>query len=351
MINHKQFQISDIQEFVSLTIKENLLTEGMKDPKHVKWKFCENPCGKTNYFYLSYKNKIVGRILSSQYPGKIYINQEKFNSFCLSDLYLKKENRAPFTNLIKLYNECIENTNGIIFHSSNNNSENLYKKILKKKIWFHLYSYGLPVSINVFSQNNLIIKNIFKVFLFLYLKTTSCINHILGKLLNLKLLIKKENFETDIFEINNELKKYYNIFDRSLDFLKWRYLIYDYKYCLILKKKNKTIGYILFVNSNAMNLKNLIIMDFAFTKNLNFFEKIYYKSTIVRIAENEKFDTIYTMGNKGSGMLNNLIGFPFFKIPDSYLPHSNPMFIHNAKNIDENEIKRIHFTISDFDYF
>lgn len=351
MIKHKIFQASDIKEFVSLTIKESLLTESMKNPEHVRWKFCTNPNGHSNYFYLFCKGSIVGRILSSQYPSKIFINNVEYNSFCLSDLYLKRKHRTPFTNLLNLYNKCINNTNGIVFHSSNNNSENLYKKILKKKIWFNLFSYGLPISINSLKTKKIFLQILFKFFLSLFINFTFLVNKLLKIFLNLELCIKANNYENDIIKINNDLKKNYNVFDRSLNFLKWRYSIYDYKYCMILKKNKKKIGYTIFISSYALNLKNLIIMDFAFLKDLNFFEKIYFKSKIVEIAKNNQFDTLYTMGNKKSGMLKNIIGFPFFKIPENFLPHSNPMFIHNTKNINNSEIEKIHFTISDFDYF
>ena len=57
------------------------------------------------------------------------------------------------------------------------------------------------------------------------------------------------------------------------------------------------------------------------------------------------------MGNQNNYMYKNILGYPFFKLPDSILPHSNPMFIHNIPSKHSDKIKNINFTISDFDYF
>ena len=105
------------------------------------------------------------------------------------------------------------------------------------------------------------------------------------------------------------------------------------------------------VKSKVLNLKNMIILDFQFIEELSFVDKLKIKLKIIQISLKRKCDTLYTMGNKGSYMFKNLIGYPLFKIPDSILPHSNPIFFHNVPKKHLEKIKKINFTISDFDIF
>ena len=109
------FSETDVDEFINLSKNDDIRTEGMKDPKVVAWKFINNPNGPSNYFYFKKNNKIKGRIMSAHYPGKIALNKNISNSFCLSDLYIEKNNRQ-LSNLKNLYNKCIQETKGIIFH-------------------------------------------------------------------------------------------------------------------------------------------------------------------------------------------------------------------------------------------
>ena len=101
------FSESDVDEFINLSKNDDIRTEGMKDPKVVAWKFISNPNGPSNYFYFKKNNEIKGRIMSAHYPGKIALNKNISNSFCLSDLYIEKNNRQ-LSNLKSLYNKCIQ---------------------------------------------------------------------------------------------------------------------------------------------------------------------------------------------------------------------------------------------------
>ena len=92
----KLFSDNDIEEFINLSKSDELRSTGMKDSNFIRWKFTLNPLGPSNYFYFENNNKIVGRILSTHYPGKIFINNQILESYCLSDPIL-------FINLIDSY--------------------------------------------------------------------------------------------------------------------------------------------------------------------------------------------------------------------------------------------------------
>ena len=81
------------------------------------------------------------------------------------------------------------------------------------------------------------------------------------------------------------------------------------------------LGYITLVGSEAMDLKNLIIMDFQFVRQLTFLQKLKLKLKILEISKKLKFDTIFTFGNQNSFMFKNILGYPFLHLPDKILPH------------------------------
>ena len=101
-IEHKLFSSDDIENFINLSIDDELRSQGMKKPEIIEWKFIKNPLGPSNYFYFKVNEKVLGRILSAHYPGKLAINQRIKNSFCLSDLYIHKSYRQ-LSNLKNLY--------------------------------------------------------------------------------------------------------------------------------------------------------------------------------------------------------------------------------------------------------
>jgi len=47
------------------------------------------------------------------------------------------------------------------------------------------------------------------------------------------------------------------------------------------------------------------------------------------------------------------IGFPWIKIPEKYLPHKTPIFIHikDAAMVNMENLSNIHVTLADLDYF
>ena len=52
-IEHKLFSSDDIENFINLSIGDELRSQGMKKSEIVEWKFIKNPLGPSNYFYFS----------------------------------------------------------------------------------------------------------------------------------------------------------------------------------------------------------------------------------------------------------------------------------------------------------
>ena len=348
----KLFSNEDIDGFIELSKSEFLRTKGMKNSKFIEWKFILNPLGKSNYFYFKFKDNLAGRIMSAQYPGKLAIDKKILKSFCLSDLFIKKNYRQS-SNLKTLYTKCLDETNGVVFHSSNENSEKFYTKILNKKKFFDLISCGLPLSLKPLKKYNLFVKSIYYIFINIYLLHL----FILKKIVQLFSKCKIEHNKNIFFD--DDVKKlidltFYNgecFFYKDSKFFDWRYKPYENVHFLKMYKSQKLIGYIILVETEVLELKNMIIIDFLFLKNLSLLDRFKIKNKIIEISKRNSCDTIYSLGNKNNYMFQNIIGYPFFNLPDTLLPHSNPMFIHNLPDKNYAQVANINFTISDFDYF
>ena len=351
-IEKKKFSNDDISNFISLSEDEILRTQELKNTKFIKWKFTLNPRGKSDYFYYKYKKKIVGRILSNYYSGRLIVKKKVYKSFFLSDLYIKKEHRN-LSKIKLLYNKSLNNINSIIYHTSNENSEKFYTKILNKRVFFYLHSNGIPLSFKSFAKYKLIGKMFYWTFFKFYLLHLLFVDSIsrFYKKLNIK-IYKNIFFDNDINYLNiQNIKNNNSFFIKDENFFKWRYENYKDLYFLKIFKKKEFIGYLTLVESKVLNLKNMIVLDFQFSAKLSFIDKLKIKLKIIQISINEKCDTLYIMGNGRSYMFQNLIGYPLFKIPDSLLPHSTPIFFHNVPKKHIDEIRKINFTLSDFDYF
>ena len=348
----KSFSDEDIDDFIDSSKSEYLRTPGMKDSKFIKWKFILNPKGKSNYFYFKVKEDIAGRILSAHYPGSLVIENFFLSSFCLSDLFIKKEHRQ-LSHLKSLYNKCLDETDGVIFHSSNENSEKFYTKILQKKIFFNLISCGIPLSFKPFKKYQIFGRLFYLIFVKLFISHIFFLNKIL-KLFKNPNIEYYDNifFDDDIRDLRDQnLKNGECFFFKDKNFFKWRYEVYNNVHFLKIFRSKKFIGYISLIESEVLNLKNMILLDFQFTRELSFLDKIKIKLKIIEISLKRKCDTLYSMGNQNNYMYKNILGYPFFKLPDSILPHANPMFIHNIPSEHSEKMKNINFTISDFDYF
>ena len=351
-IHSKKFSKKDIYKFINSSKNEFFRTPGLKNPKYVHWKFILNPKGKSDYFFYIYKKKIVGRIFRNHYSGKLAVKKKIFKSFGLSDLYVQKQHRS-LSKIKLLYLKSLNNKNSIIYHTSNENSEKFYTKILNKKIYFFLFSSGIPLSCKPFEKYKIIGKFFYWFFFKLYILHLFFINKItkLNKKLNIE-IYKNTFFDDDINYLNiKNIKNNVSFFVKDKNFFNWRYNNYKNTYFLKIFKNKKFVGYLILVEVKVLNLKNMVIFDFQFMEEFSFIEKLKIKLKIIQISLKRKCDTLYTMGNERDYMYKNLIGYPLFNIPDTLLPHSHPVFFHNVPKKYFEKIQKINFTISDFDIF
>ncbi len=142
---------------------------------------------------------------------------------------------------------------------------------------------------------------------------------------------------------------------RNNEFLQWRFRDAPLWKAIILHiYKNKSYhGYIVTRKINLERLVFFVIMDYSLSDELSKFDLNSIRWHLIYQGINSESDIVFTMLNPNSKASYKILGFPFTKIPDSFLPHKTPIFIHandtSFSNIAENG--KLHITLGDLDYF
>ena len=122
----------DVVEILYFNQAEDLPSE-QKSFKFLKWKYLDNPKGKSIIAKISIENLMVGRIVLE--PFENLSNNSQENYYYLEDLFISPKNRN-LVNFIKLLTEVkefvIRNRISIIVNP-NDRSSDLYKKVLNFK--------------------------------------------------------------------------------------------------------------------------------------------------------------------------------------------------------------------------
>ena len=346
----KCFSKQDLNSFVSLSKTEYKKNNPITSKKIVFWKHIASPFGPSYIHQISHKNKIVGRIM---YEKKaLCINNKVFKIFNLSDLLINKNYRHPAKNFLRLIRGPTNFLKKkIVIHTANENSVKLYQNLLKLPNLFCISGYCFPLNPFLFIKFFFHKKNkildlyfLYKPFIFLFF--------LIFKLFKIQ-FSSSEISDKEIEHLKKNYQKNCNpFFDRSKSLISWRCSIYKKKNVILYKVYYKRIllGFFTLVKAKYKMLDCLIIIDFMFLENLNFFHKLILRIFVIYRAIVLKSDLIFFMANVRSSISKVFCGFPFFRINDKFLPHSSPFFVR--QNIIKNkDFKNIQITLFDIDYF
>lgn len=345
------FNEKELEEFVnfSRTYYKSPKTNSINSVRH---KFQQIDDLKSFHIKAYDRDKLIGRVVLNE--RKLHLGEKNFTVTHPTDLLTLRNSINPLTvlSLVRSFNKL--NTD-LVMHTSNKQSDIIYKSLFKFPTIFKCVSYGFPLKpmslISTFFFN--------KIFFFLELFDFlfKFIVRLLISFFNLffNSIELKEYNPIDISE--NELREFKNkernLFSRSKKFIKWRYLISSNKSkCYQIVKKNMNYGYLFCEENSLKNLKAFCITDFILLKDFSGYEYFSLKINLIYKALFANNDLIFFMGNKKNKTLSNLFKFPFVHIRENYLPHSTPIYVSSVKkefNIDE--CKTIYFTLSDTDYF
>ena len=269
MISCKKFRKKDIENFVHLSKKQYSNKETTYS-KHILWKNCLSPLGRSDYITLKIKNKIVGRSLLQ--PHNLQIGMKKYKIALVTDVLIDPDYRFPPTNFIKLTKACEKKgTYDFIYHTSNNVTENFYTKLFNFNKPIKMKSYGFPIKLSNFIKNKFGFKLEILDFIFYFLKK---INLLILNVINLITdidIIRKVPSDRELeYLAKQAIIEKTPIFIKNRSFLKWRFEtppLWKSEIFLILSGK-KSLGYF---SSRVLKIDNInyfTVLDFLYSKEL-----------------------------------------------------------------------------------
>lgn len=236
----------------------------------------------------------------------------------------------------------------IIIHTSNENSDLIYKKIFKLKNISNLDAFFFPVSF-IFLNFGIfkIIRKILNVILVFF------INIVIKLFIFISSYSLKDGFLDDKeikFVYKELINKKTPFFIRNEDYYKWRfnYKKYNKNYAFSLLYKKRIVAHNITISKKYKFLESTFIMDMISNQDIQVIGKFIILLNIIKTALQNNSDFIFTLINKNSLSYKRLFKYFLIKIPSFFLPHSTPVYIKNEGSLKFNNI---HLTLSDLDYF
>ena len=123
----KKFTEAQVVNFIRLSeVEYGRMKPVVTDADHVRRKFIQVPCGPSTAMNLECADEVVGRAILL--PRLIYLSGKQVPVAFMSDALIHPDFRRPASNFISLMKSIKKARDfSLVFHTSNNISENLYK--------------------------------------------------------------------------------------------------------------------------------------------------------------------------------------------------------------------------------
>jgi hypothetical protein len=324
--------------------------------EHFLWKHLRNPYGQSMSVSLRNSNEeLVGR--SFIQPRTFWVTPSiSCRGATITDLVIMHAERNA-ASLISM-TRAIKSPDSIdvVVHTSNDSSDLIYRKLFKFPIAFTLAATGLPLRVSNILKPNLAKSKLLKaieLFVSPWRSLLLASAHVMEAVSDVK--FAAEPSDIVMSEIFEEYRHHAGThFERSQRFLKWRFSegpLFNGKVEWVWSQ-GECLGYLAFKQVTLGGLVVFVIMDAVLRRRLTLKEAIAIKFLAARLAIKGSCDAVFTLANTENSALKLLKGFPFFHIPDRYLPHPTPIFIHasNEHRSLENQAD-VFFTLADLDYF
>ena len=351
----KKFNENQLVNFIRLSEVEYGRAEAVTDADHIRCKHLKTPYGPSTAINLEYADEVVGRAILQ--PRLISLSGKQVPVAIVSDALIHPDFRRPASNFFSLM-QSIKKAQDfpLAFHTSNNLSENIYKKILKFKSSFSLNAFGFLLNLRTPVFKMLKFDSpLFELFSVPYRYLILILCKIAAIFAGFK--IKTEEPDNSYFDefCRKEAEKTDCEMFRDSQFLKWRFLkspLWQAK-ILYLYKDSNLCGYMVLRNIEMEGMKFTVVMDFILNETFNILQLFCLRCSIICMALNHGDDMVFTLLNPLSKASKKIIGFPLIKIPERYLPHSTPIFLHinDPSRINLENLSSIHVTLGDLDYF
>lgn len=353
-VSVKTFAVADLDDYLELSQSE-YGPLGITSPAHIRWKHLDSPFGASTYIRLVASGKIIGRALLQ--PRPMHTASKEFNAACVTDVLIGREFRSPPTNFINV-TKASGNVSkfDLVYHTSNERTEQLYSKLLRFPRPFFLKAYGFPLRLAGFLP--VISGRRIDVFDWLIAPLRwllGIISLAVDSATRLDISPRAMGDEELAALCTKCIHQSGPLFARTNAFLKWRFTDAPFWPATTYRvdRDGKFLGYIVIRKLELNGLSHLVLMDFVLDPETPLFVRLALRLWLIRSAIRLKVDVLYTMVNSVNSIARMFAGFPLVGIPDRLLPHATPIFVRrqNNDNSEPETDRLIHLTLADLDYF
>ena len=145
-IAFKKFTEAQVVNYIRLSELEYGRMESVADADHVRCKHLQTPYGPSTAMNLECASEVVGRAMLQ--PRLICFSGKQVPVAFVSDVLIHPEFRRPVSNFISLM-QSIKKAQDfpLVLHTSNNTTEDIYKKLLRFKCPLSLKSFGFLLNL------------------------------------------------------------------------------------------------------------------------------------------------------------------------------------------------------------
>jgi hypothetical protein len=302
-------------------------------------KLLSNPVGGNKCFHYAEKGEYGGAILLQ--PRTLIINGIEKSANYPTDLATDSSVPLLSLRLFSAVQKEVSEAGEILYNTSNNNSEALYQKVLKKKPSFDLDYRVFPLSPRIdskFSKPFGLIINLFNGAIRLILRTCS--------IRSTAKLRKVIEFGPHINEIIQKLpESNTNCSKRDIQVINWRFKSDDeYRYELFEVLKNDCLkGYLIAKEINRNGLRTISIIDFYIEEQK---VKDWFKIFLDLFVKYPLSNGILVFGNFGCVKFSRSLRKILIPIPNFLKPQKFPIYF---EGLEESEVMNIENTCFDID--
>ncbi len=354
-ITSNQFIQDDISDFIKLSKVEYGDLDTVTNQSHIDWKHLNTPFGSSIAVNLKNNDDIVGRIILQ--PRTFYINGKERPVAFVTDALVHPDYRRPVSNFLTLITS-IKNFKefAVIFHTSNKRTKNIYSKVLKFSCPFFLKGYGIPVQLTkLLPKEHKIINLCLKIINVPYQLVLVMFLNFFKLFTTIRISSDSPNEVIfDQFCADENIKNNF-LTTRNYKILKWRFKDTPLWKADILHlyQNKKYCGYVVLRQIELDDINFSVVMDFVVSSKLSKLQFWCLRCLLIGKAISNKSDIIFTLLNPKSNSSRKFLGFPFVRVPDRFLPHTTPIFVHaiDPELIAMEKEQGLHITLSDLDYF
>jgi len=331
-------------------------TPEVTDREHLRWKHLGNPAGvSTSISARNAQGELVGR--SFLQPRRVSLGVlDSCAGATVTDLVVKPEERNAATMISMTRAVRAPEGIDVVFHTSNEVSDIFYRKLFKFPVAFSLQAAGLPIGIAGAIRRFVPSRVLGSLGNFLASPWRLLVGAAAGACARGTRLAFGPAPEAGCrAAVFRRFRAYAGPhLERDDSFVEWRFskgtlFRGDVKW---LWKKEECLGYLAFKPVELGGLKIMVIMDSVLSRPLSAGESVHLKLMAARVAADDGCDAVFTIANLQNPALKWMSGFPFVGIPDRYLPHPTPIFVHAAEG-KRGALERpdLFFSLADLDYF